>query len=119
MNTAMRSSAQKRAGVRPRLGEMSRTRHSSLRVWPAQRGMTLVKIHRLGAFEGPKYVEAIRNRPGIYPDPSIITPGRALIVTEGEFDTLPLGQALGDLAAVVTLGAASSKPRDRSIYRHT
>ena len=29
---------------------------------------------------------------------------------EGEFDALLLGQALGDLAAVVTLGSASSKP---------
>ena len=31
-------------------------------------------------------------------------------IAEGEFDALLLGQALGDLAAVVTLGSASSKP---------
>ena len=29
---------------------------------------------------------------------------------EGEFDALLLGQELGDLAAVVTLGSASSRP---------
>ena len=33
-------------------------------------------------------------------------------MTEGEFDALLLGQALGDLAAVVTLGSASAKPED-------
>ena len=32
------------------------------------------------------------------------------IVTEGEFDALCLGEALGELAAVVTLGSASARP---------
>src|SRR5262249_47495322 len=39
-----------------------------------------------------------------------IEPGRPLIIAEGEFDALLLGQDLHDLAAVVTLGSASSRP---------
>ena len=36
--------------------------------------------------------------------------GRPLVIVEGEFDALLLGQELRDLAAVVTLGSASSRP---------
>jgi hypothetical protein len=32
------------------------------------------------------------------------------VVVEGEFDALALGEALGELAAVVTLGSASQRP---------
>ena len=39
-----------------------------------------------------------------------IRPGRPLVITEGEFDALSLGEALGELAAVVTLGSASARP---------
>jgi hypothetical protein len=58
----------------------------------------------------PKYIEAYRNpaRLVCYPCPEAIQPGRALIAVEGELDCL--SAALGDLAAVVTLGSASARP---------
>lgn len=58
----------------------------------------------------PKYAEAFRDRPGIFPDPAVIEPGAPLVIVEGEFDALLLRQELRDLAAVVTLGSASSRP---------
>jgi hypothetical protein len=58
----------------------------------------------------PKYVEAFRDRPGVYPGIEAVEPGRPLVVAEGEFDSLLLGQELRDLAAAVTLGSASSRP---------
>jgi hypothetical protein len=61
----------------------------------------------------PKYREVFRDRhrlTGIYPDRRAIRPGRPLVITEGEFDALLLGQELSDLAAVVTLGSASARP---------
>jgi hypothetical protein len=81
--------------------------------------LSMVKVRRLGSFMGAKYVEAYRDRPGIYPDPAVIEPGKPLIIVEGEFDALLLGQALGDLAAVVTLGSASNRPEaaNRRIMR--
>ena len=58
----------------------------------------------------PKYIEGFRDRPAIYPAPSVVRPGKPLVVVEGELDGLLLGQELADLAAVVTLGSASSRP---------
>ena len=58
----------------------------------------------------PKYIEAYRDRPRIFPSLAAVRPGRPLIVTEGEFDCLLLAQELGELAAVVTLGSASNRP---------
>ncbi len=75
--------------------------------------LALVKIRQPEGAQ-PKYVEAFRDRPGIFPDPAVIQPGRPLVIVEGEFDALLLGQELRDLAAVVTLGSASSQP-DSSI----
>ncbi len=72
--------------------------------------LAMVKVRRLGEFKGAKYVEAYRDRPAIYPTPAAIQPGKPLVVCEGEFDAMLLGQALGDLTAVVTLGSASSRP---------
>ena len=71
--------------------------------------LALVKI-RQPEGRKPKYAEAFRDRPRVYPDPAVIEPGRPLIIVEGEFDALLLGQALGELTAVVTLGSASSRP---------
>ena len=71
--------------------------------------LALVKI-RQPEGRKPKYAEAFRDRPRVYPDPAVIEPGRPLIIVEGEFDALLLGQGLRDLAAVVTLGSASSRP---------
>ena len=47
------------------------------------------------------------------PAPAVIDPASRWSSSEGEFDALLLGQALGDLAAVVTLGSASARPEDR------
>jgi hypothetical protein len=58
----------------------------------------------------PKYVEAHRDRPSLFPGPEVIKPGRALVVCEGEFDALLLGQTLGDMAAVATLGSSAIQP---------
>jgi hypothetical protein len=62
----------------------------------------------------PKYAEAFRDpvRLACYPNPETVRPGRPLVIVEGEFDALLLGQALGERAAVVTLGSASSGRRN-------
>ncbi len=73
---------------------------------------TLVKV-RQPEGRKPKYLEEYRDRErhsGLYPGPEAIRPGRPLVIVEGEFDALCLGQALGELAAVVTLGSASGRP---------
>jgi hypothetical protein len=73
--------------------------------------LALVKVRQPDG-RRPKYAEAFRDpaRVVCYPGPEAIRPGRPLIVTEGEFDALRLGEALGALAAVVTLGSASARP---------
>jgi hypothetical protein len=71
--------------------------------------LAMVKI-RQPEGRKPKYAEAFRDRPALYPCADAIRPGTPLIVVEGEFDALLLAQELGDLASVVTLGSASSRP---------
>jgi DNA primase len=71
--------------------------------------LTMVKI-RQPEGRKPKYAEAFRDRTAIYPAASVVRPGKPLVVVEGEFDALLLGQELTDLAAVVTLGSASARP---------
>jgi hypothetical protein len=71
--------------------------------------LALVKVRQPEGRE-PKYAEAFRDRPGVYPGIEAIEPGRPLVICEGELDTLRLSQELRDLAAVVTLGSASSRP---------
>jgi hypothetical protein len=71
--------------------------------------LALVKIRQPEGSK-PKYAEAFRDRPRIFPDPAVIEPGAPLVIVEGEFDALLLGQELRDLAAAVTLGSASSRP---------
>ena len=60
----------------------------------------------------PKYVEAFRDPARIvcYPGLGTIIPGCPLVVVEGEFDALLLGQTLGVTAAVVSLESASARP---------
>jgi hypothetical protein len=77
--------------------------------------LVLLKIRRLGLFNGARYIEAFRDRPTIYPSPSVIRPDTPLGITEGEFDALLLGQELWELAAVVTLGSTSSTRPDPTI----
>jgi DNA primase len=69
----------------------------------------MVNLRRLSGSE-PKYVAVFRDRPAMFPAPSVVRPGKPLAIVEGEFDALLLGQELADLAAVVTLGSASSRP---------
>ncbi len=74
--------------------------------------ITLINIRRP---EGdPKYV-AVRgsHRGGLFPGRSGIVAGKPLVIVEGEFDALLLGQELADVAAVVTLGSAGNKPSAR------
>ena len=76
--------------------------------------LALVKIRQPDG-RRPKYAEAFRDpaRVVCYPSPETIRPGRPLVMPEGEFDALALGEALGELAAVVTLGSASVQPDRR------
>ena len=73
--------------------------------------LALVKLRQPDG-RRPKYAEAYRDpvRLVCYPSPATIRPGRPLVVVEGEFDALALGEALGELAAVVTRGSASARP---------
>jgi DNA primase len=75
--------------------------------WRDGARLTRVKIRRIcgGA---PKYLQAYSDRPLIYPDPAAIRPGKPLIICEGEFDCLLLGQHLPE-ASVITLGSASAR----------
>jgi hypothetical protein len=41
----------------------------------------------------PKYAEAFRDRPAIYPALSVVRPGKPLVIVEGESDCLLLAQA--------------------------
>jgi hypothetical protein len=63
----------------------------------------------------PKYLQVFSDpsRPLIFLGNGPIRPGRPLVITEGEFDALVLGKALGDAASVVTLGGASARPGGR------
>jgi hypothetical protein len=76
--------------------------------------LALLKVRQSEGVQ-PKYAEAYRDRPRVYPTLDAIEPGRPLIICEGELDALLLGQALGELAAVVTLGSASSRPDCRTL----
>jgi hypothetical protein len=83
-------------------------------VIPWHRGgrLALVKV-RQPEGSRPKYAEVYRNPdrpPTLYPSPEAVRHGRPAILTEGELDALRLAQALGERAAVLTLGSASGRP---------
>ncbi len=69
-----------------------------------------VKFRRIGLFRGARYIEAFSDDWTVYPSMAAIRSGVPLIVCEGELDAVLLGQELADLASVVTLGSASSRP---------
>ena len=81
--------------------------------WFAGDRLAVVKL-RQPPGRKPKYAEAFRDPSRIvcYPGLEAIKPGRPLIVTEGEFDALALGEAVNGMASVVTLGSASARPLD-------
>ena len=62
--------------------------------WYEKDRLALVKIRQPDG-ERPKYAEAFRDGPLLFPDPRVIRPGQPLIVVEGEFDCLLLAQELG------------------------
>ncbi len=64
----------------------------------------------------PKYAEAFRDQPSIFLGSPTARPGLPLVMVEGEFDALLLGQELSGLAVVASLGSASNHP-DPTIYR--
>jgi hypothetical protein len=81
--------------------------------------LVLLKLRQPNGFK-PKYAEIYRYRgrhTGVYPGLGSVKPGRALVVTEGEFDCLLLAQELVDLASVVTLGSASERPTAAALAR--
>jgi hypothetical protein len=100
-----------RLGMIPPLALPGRPRGIVLPWFDGDR-LTLVKLRQPEGVR-PKYREVFRNRdrpPGIYPGRRLIRPGRPLVIVEGEFDCLLVGQELGELAVVVTLGSASARP---------
>src|SRR5262249_14817861 len=52
-------------------------------------------------------------RGSIYPSREGLIAGKPVVIVEGEFDALLLGQAINDSAPVVTLGSAGTKPTSR------
>jgi hypothetical protein len=82
--------------------------------WFSAGRLTLVKI-RQPAGRKPRYAEVFRDREhftSIFPDRSAVRVGSPLVIVEGEFDCLVLRQTIGDVAAVITLGSASSSLDD-------
>ena len=80
--------------------------------WLEGPNVALVNVRRL---EGdPKYVAILGSRRGgLYPGREGLVAGKPVVIVEGEFDALLLGQELGGSAPVVTLGGAGSKPSPR------
>lgn len=81
------------------------------------KGIELVNVRRHEGVD-PKYVAMRKSqRGGIFPSPSAVKSGRPLVIVEGEFDALLLGQAIGDVASVITIGSASATPSIESRNR--
>ena len=77
--------------------------------WRDGKRLTRVKIRRFPNPDiTPKYAEAYSDRPRIYPDPAVIRIGEPLVICEGEFDAMLLGQQLPE-ASVITLGSAGAR----------
>lgn len=77
--------------------------------WKDGSRLTRIKIRRFPHPEWKsKYAEAYSDRPLIYPFPAVIRVGEPLIIAEGEFDTMLLGQQLPE-ASVITLGSAGAR----------
>lgn len=72
--------------------------------------LMMVNVRRTDGSD-PRYM-ALRgsHRGGLYPGTHAIVPGLPVVIVEGEFDAMLLGQELTGLAGVVTLGGASGRP---------
>ena len=71
--------------------------------------LTMVNVRR-PAGSDPKYmVFKGSQRGGVYPGTRVVKSGMPLVIVEGEFDALLLGQELTGLASVVTLGSAGDR----------
>jgi len=75
--------------------------------WLDEGRLASIKLRRTDGRD-PKYLEILRDRPRAFPSLGKVEPGWPLVVVEGEFDALLLHQEIGDLAAVITIGSASS-----------
>ncbi len=116
-----------RLGWTPKAKGVAWTPPGILIPWFSGATLCLLKIRCLDSWRTtfperrrpPKYLEAFRNSDLLvcYPEPGAIRPGRALIVVEGEFDAMLMSECLGNLAAVVTLGAASNRPTTSTLQR--
>jgi DNA primase len=81
--------------------------------WYSPSGVLIGLIARRldpGPTETFRYRWIFRDNPVAYPSPAVVVPGLPLVVVEGEFDALLLGQELAGLAAVVTTGSAAGPP---------
>ena len=77
--------------------------------------LALARIRQPGDAR-PKYAEAYRDRPGVLLGTPVAA-GLPLVLAEGEFDALLLGQELLGLAVVATLGPASVRPERATLVR--
>jgi len=75
--------------------------------WRDGERLTRVNVRRPEGSK-PKYCWAYSYRASIYPAPAVIRVGEPLIIAEGEFDAILLGQQLPE-ASVITLGSASAR----------
>ncbi len=89
-------------------GDKAARRCGVLIPWFDRDRLAMVKIRQPEGMK-PKYAEAFRDRPALYPGLEAIRQGRPLVIPYGEFDALLLGQEFRDLAAAVTLGSASNQ----------
>jgi DNA primase len=80
--------------------------------WYEAGRLTFLKLRQPDSPEVSKYRELFRDHPTIYPNPEAIRAGKPLLICEGEFDALLLGQELADLASVATLGSSSNRPTE-------
>jgi hypothetical protein len=96
-------------GVRiPARGDIRYFRASGIVIpWLDGDRLVMAKV-RQPASRKPKYREAFRDAPRIYPSPESVRLGMPLVLVEGEFDALLLGQELAGLASVATVGSASA-----------
>lgn len=114
-----------RLGWTPRVGKVGWSPCGITIPWFRADRLILLKIRPDQSFRDqfakgkrpPKYIEAYRSPfasdrddPPVYPGLHVVQPKRPVVVCEGEFDALLLGQELFDLAGVLSLGGAANGP---------